>query len=260
MIRTSDKKHWDDFWDSSGKVGEVYDNEGRVSRHFMSVAPLEGMRILEVGAGTGRDGLFMANMGASVVSLDYSLSSLGIIREQIPEGVAIDLCCADAFSLPFYDDTFDLVFHQGLLEHFRNPEDMIEEHHRVLRPGGYILVDVPQKYHYYTVLKKMLIMLGRWFAGWETQYSPRELETMLKRSGFRIVTTYGEWLNPPIWYRMMRKLFYNNGIKLPMHPRIFRAWRKLISAPREGMIRLRPVIYTTVVIGSIGKKKEGGDR
>ncbi|HSG29415.1 MAG TPA: class I SAM-dependent methyltransferase [Candidatus Krumholzibacterium sp.] len=253
--RVSEKQHWNDFWDRSPDVSEVYDNEGRVSRHFGSLESFGGKRILEVGAGTGRDGIFMAGEGAHVVSLDYSPSSLRMIGDQLSDSDDVALCCGDAFELPFADDTFDLVFHQGLLEHFRNPGDMLREHHRVLRKGGYILVDVPQRYHYYTPLKHMFIAAGRWFAGWETEFSPGELESLLESCSFEVVRTYGEWLNPPIWFRIMRKGLMPLGIRLPMHPAVFTRTRRLFSGMRTALLSRRPVLYTTVVIGTIAKKK-----
>ncbi|MBN2072050.1 MAG: class I SAM-dependent methyltransferase [Candidatus Krumholzibacteriota bacterium] len=254
-MRSSDKKHWSDFWEASGDVAEVYDNEGRVSRHFSTVGDYKGMRILEVGAGTGRDGIYMAREGASVVSLDYSLSSLGMIGGQLSEEDDVALCCADAFRLPFGDETFDLVFHQGLLEHFRNPEDMMSEHRRVLKKGGYILVDVPQRWHYYTLIKHLFILIGKWFAGWETEFSPRQLERLLIDNSFEIVKTYGEWLNPPIWFRILRKALMPAGIKLPMYPAIFTATRRIFSGLRGRILGTRIALYFTVVTGSIARKK-----
>ncbi len=253
--RVSEKKHWSDFWDRSGDVSEVYDNEGRVSEHFAQVKSFKGLRILEVGAGTGRDGIFMAREGATVISLDYSLSSLRMIKGQLKEQDDVALCCADAFFLPFKEGIFDLVFHQGLLEHFRNPGDMISEHHRVLKPGGHIIVDVPQRYHYYTVLKHIFIMLGKWFAGWETEFSPRELEKLLENHSFEVVRTYGEWLNPPIWFRILRKGLLPVGIRLPMYPVIFTLTRKLFAGMRARILGTRLALYTTVVTGTIAKKK-----
>jgi len=196
----------------------------------------------------------MASRGASVVSLDYSMPSLEMVRSSVPDGADVSLCCGDAFSLPFPDETFDLVFHQGLLEHFRNPGDMLTEHHRVLKPGGHILVDVPQRWHYYTPLKHAMIAAGRWFAGWETEFSPRQLERMLREHSFTVVGTYGEWLNPPIWYRILRKGLMGAGMKLPMYPRIFTVTRKMFSGLRAGFLSIRPALYTTVVIGTIARK------
>ena len=66
-----------------------------------------------------------------------------------------------------------------------------------------------------------------------------------------MVGTYGEWLNPPIWYRILRK---GTGAKLPMYPRIFTSTRKAFAGFRAILLSLRPVLYTTVVIGTIARK------
>ncbi len=197
----------------------------------------------------------LSKIGAEVVSVDYSLPSLRVIKAQLAERDSLSLCCGDAFALPFPDGTFEVVFHQGLLEHFRNPDDLIAENARVLKPGGHILVDVPQRYHYYTVIKHVLIALRLWFAGWEREYSVGELERMLRKHSFSIVSSYGEWFNPPMWYRMLRRGAFSLGVSLPMYPRIFTATRKTFGSAREALLKKRFALYTTVVIGTIGRKE-----
>ena len=235
----------------------VYSNEGRVAERIAQAIPVRGARVLEVGAGSGRDGLMLAERGATVVSLDYSLPSLRLIRSQALGAGTIAACCGDAFALPFADGTFDIVFHQGLLEHFRNPDDLIAENARVLRPGGIMLVDVPQRYHYYTIVKHALIALRLWFAGWEREYSVGELERLLERHSFSVVSSYGEWFNPPIWYRMLRRGLFRVGIALPMYPRAFAVVGKAFGGLREALLRRRLALYTTVVVGTIARKAAG---
>ena len=219
--------------------------------------PLAGALVLEVGAGTGRDALDLAREGARAVALDYSAASLRLIGRQLGAGDAMSLVCGDAFALPFPDGTFDVVFHQGLLEHFRNPDDLLAENARVLKPGGVILVDVPQRWHYYTLVKHVLIALGRWFAGWEREYSVAELERMLERHGFSIVGSYGEWFNPPMWYRMLRRSLRPAGIRLPMYPRCFAAIGRAFSGIERRLLERRIALYTTVVVGTVARKREG---
>jgi SAM-dependent methyltransferase len=236
-------------------VDDVYSNEGRVAERIARAGDVGGKRVLEVGAGSGRDGLMLVDRGACVVSLDYSLPSLRLIKGQSSGAGTLAVCCGDAFALPFADGTFDIVFHQGLLEHFRNPDDLIAENARVLKPGGMILVDVPQRYHYYTVVKHLLIMLRLWFAGWEREYSVGELERMLKRHSFSIVSSYGEWFNPPMWYRMLRRGLVSVGVTLPMYPRVFSALGGAFGRIREALLKRRFALYTTVVIGTIARKE-----
>jgi len=257
--RSSNREHWDKFWESADRVEEVYSNEGRVSSELSGVLDISGKLILEVGAGTGRDGIMLSRMGGKVVSLDYSSESLRLIRDGLKPEDNVYPCCGDAFSLPFPDETFDVVFHQGLLEHFRNPDDLIAENVRVLKKGGLLLVDVPQKYHYYTLIKHILILLNKWFAGWECEYSIAKLESLLRKHSLKVVKSYGDWFNPPIWYRMLRKGFLSLGIKLPMYPWVFTVFRKLFAPLRNFLLKKRFILYTTLVIGAIGVKKGAGD-
>ncbi|MCD6380476.1 hypothetical protein J7M07_08560, partial [bacterium] len=68
---SSEKKHWNNFWEKSPDVEQIYDNEERVSRHFSEIVSPDGLKILEVGAGSGRDSILFSRSGAYVISLDY---------------------------------------------------------------------------------------------------------------------------------------------------------------------------------------------
>jgi ubiquinone/menaquinone biosynthesis C-methylase UbiE len=252
MAKTSEKKHWDEFWASSRELDEVYANDDRIIENLGSVIDLEGKRILEVGAGTGRDSETLSSMGAEVWTLDYSEESLGLMANNIEQPVRI--VCGDAFALPFESGSFDVVFHQGLLEHFTNPGDILAENHRVLRPGGLVLADVPQRFHYYTLAKHVLMFFDKWFAGWETEFSPGEIESMVEDAGFEIVSSYGHNLYPPIWYRGGRKVLSRKGIKMPMYPFDSPGFRNV----RRGFKRAMPhraVLNTSMVVGCIGRKR-----
>jgi SAM-dependent methyltransferase len=50
---------------------------------------------------------------------------------------------ADGHKLPFADETFDAVLVQAVLEHVLNPQIVVEEIYRVLRPGGLVYADTP---------------------------------------------------------------------------------------------------------------------
>jgi SAM-dependent methyltransferase len=249
MKRSSEKRHWDEFWASSPEMADVYANDDRLVAFLLSRLDVNGKRVLEVGAGTGRDSLALAKRGARVVTVDYSDQSL-----RLTHGVAgsqLDIACGDALALPFADASFDIVFHQGLLEHFRAPLDLLRENHRVLKPGGHLLVDVPQRWHYYTLMKHALMAVNRWFAGWETEFSARELSGLLRRAGFEVVGEYGSNLFPPVWYRGARRVFLKAGMRLPMQPST--GVHRLRERVRDSLPhRLR--MNTSMVIGIMGRK------
>ena len=251
MARSSEKQHWDDFWASSPGVGDVYANDGRLVTFLLSRIDVRGLRVLEVGAGTGRDSLELARRGARVFTLDYSDQSLRLMRDVA--GDELEIVCGEALALPFADASFDVVFHQGLLEHFRQPLDLLRENHRVLRPGGHLLVDVPQRYHYYTVMKHALMAMNRWFAGWETEFSARELSSLMRGAGFEVVGSYGSNLFPPVWYRGARRVLLKAGVRLPMYPLSSPGARAVREGVRDAVphgVRLA----TSMVIGVFGRK------
>jgi ubiquinone/menaquinone biosynthesis C-methylase UbiE len=65
-----------------------------------------------------------------------------------------------AESLPFPDNTFDLVFHNYRAEHFPTPLACNREIARVLRPGGQLLFQTPNRYDHASLFASMT---PQWF-------------------------------------------------------------------------------------------------
>ncbi len=251
MARASDKKHWDSFWAASRNVEDVYGTDRRIVDTLARHVDLGREDVLEVGAGTGRDAAALAALGARVVALDYSEESLRLMHSTSSDTIGV--VCGDALKLPFVSGTFGVVYHQGLLEHFRNPADVLDENVRVLKRGGIILVDVPQKYHYYTILKHVMMWLGVWFAGWETEFSAANLARLVESRGMRVVGMYGHNMSPPIWYRGMRRVVLKTGVKLPMYPK-GPGWFSGIRGAVRGMTPDKFRVNTALVIGCVAEK------
>ena len=231
-------------------------------QQILDQGPVQGRRVMEVGAGSGRDAVALASEGAKTFILDYSMASLETARRVAQKhGVQPFLVRADALRLPFRDGTFDVIFHQGLLEHFRDPMPLLQENVRALVGDGLLLVDVPQRWHLYTALKHAMIATGTWFAGWETEFSIGQLEGLLRRAGVRLVGRYGAWMVPGLFYRSLRAaLLKARAARLPLDPpRIplltpaLERWRALWDGT--------PVAFRTYfVIGAMGRKGTGPDR
>jgi SAM-dependent methyltransferase len=255
-MRASTRGHWHRYWqDRTETIEDVYTNEDRILRQLEDL-DLEGRRVMEVGAGSGRDSLELARQGARVYVLDYVGSSFDVIRRLAREGGLEVICvCADATRMPFRDNSFSLVFHQGLLEHFRDPAPLLRENQRVTALGGHCLVDVPQRWHVYTVAKHVMIALNRWFAGWETEFSPGELESRMRQAGFTVVRTDGAWFQPGFFYRSMRYLLLKARVaRLPLYPRLPR-WLDAGPAWVRGRLRgTRIGLHTYAMISTLGRK------
>jgi len=250
--RSSEKHHWESFWEESQSIDDVYDNGGRVLAALGRGFAPAGARVLEVGAGSGRDSLELVRRGARVSVLDYTPSALRLIARQ-PGGDRLQRVCGDAFHMPFADGTFDAVFHQGLLEHFHNPLDLLRENARVLKRGGILLVDVPQRWHYYTPLKHALIAAGRWFAGWETEFTIGQLRSMVRAAGLRPEYEYGDWCVPNLFYRVGRKVLLKRGVRLPLQP-VVPVLGPALAAARRGLARTALPLHTGMNIGCVARK------
>jgi SAM-dependent methyltransferase len=188
--------------------------------------------------------------------LDYSPASLDIVRRRSERiGVPVLLVRADALRMPFRDGAFDVVFHQGLLEHFRDPMPLLRENARVTRSGGRVVVDVPQTLHLYTLMKQALILFDAWFAGWETQFTPASLERCVRASGLRVRRTYGEWMVPGLGYRVAREVLKRGfRVTLPLEPRGPAWWHGGWQTLRRALGRTPLGLWTAHVIGTVGEK------
>ena len=97
-------------------------------------------QVLEVAIGTGRNLPFYPR-GIQLTGIDFSPSKLDIAHGRAAEvGVDITLIEADAQHLPFADHQFDTVVCTLALSSIPDPAAAINEMHRVLRPGGQLLV------------------------------------------------------------------------------------------------------------------------
>jgi SAM-dependent methyltransferase len=250
----STRRHWDRFWTEHAAIDDVYSNEGRIVNELLRLEPA-GKRVIEVGAGSGRDALELAIRGARTILVDYSTPSLhtaGKLAERA--GVGVSLVRADGLRLPFRAESVDIVFHQGLLEHFRDPMPLLAENVRVLARGGHLLVDVPQRYHVYTLLKHALMAVGRWFAGWETEFSIGQLERLVRRSGLEVAWSYGDWMVPGVFYRALRACLRRGGWVLPKYPGGIWPFNELAAAARRRLRGTWLAFHSYAMIGTVGRK------
>jgi ubiquinone/menaquinone biosynthesis C-methylase UbiE len=97
-------------------------------------------QVLEVAIGTGRNLPFYPR-GIQLTGIDFSPAMLEIARGRAADvGIGVTLIEVDAQHLPFADHRFDTVVCTLALSSIPDPAAAINEMHRVLRPGGQLLV------------------------------------------------------------------------------------------------------------------------
>jgi len=120
--------------------GDVSHNKAKQVR-LLGAAP--GVRILDAGCGRGETVLACAHAGAEVAGIDYSQDAVELTREMLAEvQPAADIRVGSVTDLPWPDASFDRVQFSDVIEHLDPPQTVpaLREFHRVLKPGGYVLV------------------------------------------------------------------------------------------------------------------------
>jgi SAM-dependent methyltransferase len=105
------------------------------------VGDVEGKDVLDAACGTGRYALLFAGAGARVCGVDGSEEMLTHARKKTADGdLTLDLRNADLHTLPFEDESFDLVLSALALCHVPDLSPVMAEFARVLRPGGRVVI------------------------------------------------------------------------------------------------------------------------
>jgi len=117
----------------------------QTERHLpacLEALPVAGRQVLEIGLGEGADAERLIRLGARWSGVDLTAESVARVQtrlslrdlpyEAIRQGSVLDL--------PFPDNSFDVVFSHGVLHHVPEIRQAQQEIHRVLRPGGELVI------------------------------------------------------------------------------------------------------------------------
>ena len=130
--------YWAEVWPS-----------GRVLAEALLAAPLDGRRVLELGAGLGVPSIVAALRGASVLATDWYEEALAFCRANVARaGVAVDTLLVDWFdppAEPFAAEPFDLVIGADVLYEPRHATPLAELIRRLVAPGGAAWIADPRR-------------------------------------------------------------------------------------------------------------------
>ncbi|MCC6139911.1 MAG: class I SAM-dependent methyltransferase [Nitrospira sp.] len=125
-------------WKAAAGAFEGVRRYGQISRRVAALAP---GRLLDVGCGDGRLAREIKQVLPRVVVHGCDLSLAALDRAQgLDRQYAVDL---NGERLPEPDGSLDLVIASEVIEHLIEPGRAMAEFHRVLRPGGHVLITVP---------------------------------------------------------------------------------------------------------------------
>ena len=132
---------------------------------LMEFEKFRDARLLEVGCGMGTDLLQFARGGARCTGIDLTPRSVEITRHRFRlYGAEGDFMISDGEHLPFRNESFDVVYSNGVLHHTPDTEGAVGEVHRVLKSGGVAKIML---YHRDSLNYWVEIVLRRGLLGFE---------------------------------------------------------------------------------------------
>ena len=141
-----------------------YEDYAPWMRKFVNFSAFTGKTVLEVGVGQGTDLVQFAKGGAHVSGIDITQRHLELAARNFElRGMRANLQCASAAAIPFESESFDVVYSFGVLHHTDNTVRCISECHRVLRPGGELILGLYHTFsffHAYTLLVNGIVRGG----------------------------------------------------------------------------------------------------
>jgi 2-polyprenyl-3-methyl-5-hydroxy-6-metoxy-1,4-benzoquinol methylase len=113
--------------------------------HLLRAEIQPGMKVLEIGCAPGKALAYIAaRLCAEVAGIDTSTHGLHWAHKLFETlNLHADLRCEDLCGTTFPSDTFDVVHSAGLIEHFEDPRDSVRQHIRLAKPGGVVLITIP---------------------------------------------------------------------------------------------------------------------
>jgi len=210
MLESENKTKWDKLYDPQEKSWFAKLEEAAINLYFsrifakaiLYVANVKDGKIFEPGCGGGMTCAKFAMQGFDITIMDLSKNPLqkavSLFRE-------LSLDCkftlGDLFNIPLKDEQFDIVFNQGVMEHFRlaglDTSLGVKEMLRVLKKNGTLIIFVPAYFSplffVYKFFKLFKLVDKYWPYTDQDFLHKHELYEMMKKGGCKNIVVKRLW-------------------------------------------------------------------
>lgn len=140
----SDYKQW-----VIGRIWQEERQKARIGELVEIFGDISGKKILDLGCGMGGAIVALLKDGYDVTGLDFNRDYCEITKLRGRRyGINVRVVNSVGEFLPFKDEQFDLITCFDVLEHVKNPKQVLSEINRVLKPKGKAIVIVINKYSF----------------------------------------------------------------------------------------------------------------
>ncbi len=202
MVKLDRKKNekWDSLYDPKERSFFSKFEEFLINNYFskiftrviLNVAKMEKGEIFEPGSGGGMASATLAKKGFNLTCMDLSQNAIKKNQELFQEcTLSGKFLIGDIFNIPISNEKFDIVFNQGVMEHFRlegmDPSTAVKEMYRLVKKNGTLIIFVPAYYSplffVYVILKKLNLIEKYWPYADQDFLHKNELMEMMKEIG-----------------------------------------------------------------------------
>ncbi|MFA5839765.1 MAG: class I SAM-dependent methyltransferase [Candidatus Margulisiibacteriota bacterium] len=180
----------------------------RAHEAIRQFVPTQLRMALELGSGSGKSCIALAQeyREANIVGIDSSLEAISLSSKgaRLRRLTNCYFVTGKGEKMPFHSDSFDLTFSVGVVEHFLDPAFLLREQVRVLRPGGCLVVSVPNLLNPFNFLYR-LYAGDSYSYGIERLFLHSQMETYLQDLGLKNIQRSG-W---SLFYRLTRLYRFN---------------------------------------------------
>lgn len=151
-------------------------------------------RWLDLACGTGEIVARLAQRypAGQFVGIDFSADMIQRAKQKTAAYNNVDLMISNVTPLPFAQHSFDLVLCSEAFHHFEQPTQVLTEMHRVLRPGGLLLLVDPAAE---IILLRLAGRFLRRLEKAQQYYSEPELRRIIESAGFQVTLSFRKMFN-----------------------------------------------------------------
>lgn len=141
---------WNEQMAEKYDIEDYYTNSNRIVRYIeikrinwilKLVSSEDNENVLEIGCGAGH--VLQGVAAGNLYGIDLSLKMLSLARRRLGDRVELRKC--DAENIEYPDNFFDKIICSEVLEHTPNPSRVIQETARVAKPGGAVILTIPNE-------------------------------------------------------------------------------------------------------------------
>lgn len=145
------------------------------------IRELNPKSILDVGCGTGIVLSYFKDKGIELYGLDISEKMIEEARRNLGEGVQLKV--GDSESMPWEDNSFDIILCNASFHHYPNPKTALSEMNRLLKPNGTLIIGDPAAP---VIIRQLINGCLKYSDGGDFKiYNRREIEKLLEETGFK---------------------------------------------------------------------------